>query len=78
MQKEVMKMMIWHTIRREQIHIGKGINTLPALPEESTQITVMSLITHVRHPPCPFLASSASQPVSSHPFSFTISAAASP
>ena len=47
MQEEVMKMTIWHTIRREQIHIGKGINTLPALPEESTQITVMSLITHV-------------------------------
>jgi hypothetical protein len=27
------EMTIWHMIRREQIHIEKGINTLPALPE---------------------------------------------
>ena len=51
MQEETMKKTIWHMIRRERIHIEKRINTFPALPEESTQITVMSLITYAPSPP---------------------------
>jgi len=80
MQEEMMKMTIWLMIRREQIHVEKRINTLPALSEESTQIMVRFLITHVMcgiflvlflHPP---------PRIQYHliPFSFATSAAATP